>query len=243
MKVLEHYCLLRSLHLSENADERKRELEAITQLALVGKTTHRLGIVGNAWKFASTFESGNTRIEYLVKAIKSYKEAYAIKTDPYDGPYLDAFSNMIFIGHLLDLEGRPDWNDVLERVTGEASDKNTKESHQKSKEKLVKFLVQFNEELDDVHPNDMDVSALLGMTEVGVCKLLLSDKKTDDIVKDITDRFSEAFKLLNSARQNRIEVAQLSFLIGQEKLAETQEQSDLKKEALEKVKESLLMYR
>ena len=224
VKVLEHFCLLRSLNLTKGDEaERQQELDMITKLAVIGRTTLRLGIVGNAYKFASSFESTKTgRVKLLNKALQYYKEAYAIKSDPYNGPYLDAFSNVIFISYLLSREAKLDINLAFK----EFSDK-----------KPLVFLREFHQQLDDKDPEDMDISVLLGMTEVSMCLLILTHEGDEDqIVKDTCARFNETFNLLHSPRQIRMEIAQLDFLINQPAFEKK------KVEFLKKIRYSLSVY-
>lgn len=222
VKVLEHFCLLRSLNLSANKDDRAKEIEMIERLAIVGQTTLRLGIVGNAYKFASAHATTkDERIADLKKALSFYKRAYDLKKDPYDGAYLDALSNVIFIGYLLYLEGAISKEEIFKPITDLQP---------------VEYLEAQHARLDDIDPDDTDISALLGMAEAGYGLILISENPTDKLLDDIISRFHKVFQLMHSLRQIRIEKRQLRFLIDQKKLPKE------KKEALEKILEALELY-
>ncbi|MAZ26276.1 MAG: hypothetical protein CL868_04250 [Cytophagaceae bacterium] len=221
VKVLEHFCLLRSMNLSKVQGMREAEIDMIVKLALVGKTTLRLGIVGNAYKFAALDARGEERIQLLETSLSYYKEAYILKKDPYDGAYLDALSNIIFIGYLLELEGKLDLKDLFKEFT-----------QLKPKE----FLEEQVKKLDDIDPDDTDISALLGMAEAGFGLLLVTDEDPDKLLKHIIADFHKVFQLMHSLRQIRIEKRQLEFLIGQEKIPAN------KRDALERVLEALELY-
>ena len=225
MKVLEHFCLLRSHNFSENAAERLEELNLVTKLSEIGKTTLRLGIVGNAYKFASTHETGKKRIDYLNKALQFYQDAYKTSKDPYNGKSLDALSNMIFLAYLLKGYDQLDFNDLFKTITTEEP---------------VAYLKQFHKQLDDYDPNDLDISVLLGMTEMSFCLLLLNEDSNEDeqILADINKRFAETFQILHSSRQIRIEIAQIDFLLSHDTII-----SKEKIEVLLKIKEALLRYK
>ena len=199
LKVLEHFCLLRSHNFSEDAEKRLAELDQVTKLAMIGKTTLRLGVVGNAYKFASAYEQPKKRDLYLKFALDYYTEAFMINSDLYDGNSLDAFSNMVFIAYLLEGYGHGSLKALFERFT--------------TKDPLT-YLRDFHKQLDDVDPEDLDISVLLGMTEVSFCLLLLDKDETQEeqLFAEINKRFNETFRLLHSARQIRIEIAQIEFL-------------------------------
>ncbi len=225
MKVLEHFCLLRSLNFSKEAAERKEELELVTKLALIGKTTLRLGIVGNCYKFASMHEKGEKQLEYLQIALNYYTQAYEHSTNPYDGKTLDAFSNIVFLSYLLEAHGKGSLKAQLKKYT---------------RKPAFTYLSEFLKHLDDVDPADLDISVLLGMTEVSFGMLLLNPSKDSDseILDEINKRFAEAFQILHSSRQIRIELAQLDFLLSHEAIIPKE-----KVNSLLKVRESLLRFK
>ncbi len=225
MKVLEHFCLLRSLNFSKDAAERKEELDLVTKLALIGKTTLRLGIVGNCYKFASMHEKGEKQLQYLQTALDYYTEAYDNSTNPYDGKTLDAFSNIVFLSYLLEAYGKGNLKNQLNKYT---------------KKPVFAYLSDFLKHLDDVDPADLDISVLLGMTEVSFGMLLVNSEKGGDqvILDELNKRFAEAFQILHSSRQIRIELAQLDFLLSHESVIPKEKASSLLK-----VKESLLRFK
>ncbi len=225
MKVLEHFCLLRSLNFSKDAAERKEELDLITKLALIGKTTLRLGIVGNCYKFASMFEKGDKQQHFLELALQYYTEAYDNSTDPYDGKTLDAFSNIVFLAYIRECYGKNSLKNELKKYT---------------KKPVYAYLQEFLKHLDDVDPADLDISVLLGMTEVSFGMLLVNTEKDGEqvILDEINRRFAEGFQILHSKRQIRIELAQLDFLLSHEVVLPKEKTKNLLK-----VKESLMRFK
>ena len=225
MKVLEHFCLLRSHNFSDKAEERLEQLEQVTKLAMIGKTTLRLGVVGNAYKFASMKETPKKRDLYLKFALDYYSEAFLMNNDLYDGNSLDAFSNMVFIGYILQGYEQADLSKIFQQFT--------------DKDPLT-YLKDFHKNLDDFDPEDLDISVLLGMTEVSFCLLLLQEDGQEDqtLLDEINKRFSETFSLLHSTRQIRIEIAQIDFLLSHPQVIDQNKQ-----DVLSKIREALLRYK
>ncbi|WGK63968.1 DUF7379 domain-containing protein [Croceiramulus getboli] len=197
VKVLEHFCLLRSLNLSAHLEQLEQELEEISKLGIVGRTSTRLNIVGNAYKFATQYTKGQKRLNYLLLALESYTESYRRNRDPLDAQSLDAVSNMILCGHLLESEGDFKLKKHLSEFTELAP---------------VAFCEELLERLKEADPKGLDVSSLIGVTEISFCLLLLTDNREEEIVNQINDYFEDTFQLLNSKKRMRIERLQIKFL-------------------------------
>ena len=101
------------------------------------------------------------------------------------------------------------------------------------------YLKDFHKNLDDFDPEDLDISVLLGMTEVSFCLLLLQEDGQEDqtLLDEINKRFSETFSLLHSTRQIRIEIAQIDFLLSHPQVIDQNKQ-----DVLSKIREALLRY-
>ncbi|MGB5943461.1 MAG: CHAT domain-containing protein [Leeuwenhoekiella sp.] len=228
MQVLERFCLLRSLHLPQEKEKREADFHQITKLDLIGKTTTRLGIVGNAYKFNSLF--GDTdKWDNLQKAFQKYKEAHNLSLDRYDGPSLDAFSNMVILALILEPKGL---FDVAELLTEKKAEENDNRA-----ELLADYVASFRKLVEQVDKDEKDISVLIGMAEIGICQILLADsaKKEQQALEEINSYFEKAYKLLNSKRHILMEEKQMDFLIAQDFSVE-------KKKLLEAVKTGLRRY-
>ena len=134
------------------------------------------------------------------------------------------FSNMVFIGYILQGYEQADLSKIFQQFT--------------DKDPLT-YLKDFHKNLDDFDPEDLDISVLLGMTEVSFCLLLLQEDGQEDqtLLDEINKRFSETFSLLHSTRQIRIEIAQIDFLLSHPQVIDQNKQ-----DILSKIREALLRY-
>jgi len=225
IKALEQYCLVQSYRLDDNIELAKQSkeknavndtiaeyLSEIKLLTLAGRNSNRLNIVGNAFKQTAKYFDGKHKIEQLKMAYDYYSESLEISSDKYSGQYLDAISNMIFIGYILELLGddklikRINENRVFENLT----DLNT-------------YLREFYNELDDFDKADLDISVLIGMTEISYAILLVSDNNDGGHDQKILKWYKEIFQLLYSPRYIKIEIAQINFLLDYVKSTEVKD--------------------
>ena len=201
IEALEQYCIIKTNRIQK--DTLVEDLNEIEFLTMIGKNPSRLNIVGNAYKMASKLlESTKERIEYLKKAFSFYEESYKASTDPYSGDALDATSNLIFIGHILELLGDMK---LLDRLNASAAFESIVD--------VKMYLQEFHEELEDFDKTDLDVSVLIGMAEASYGLLLLNSKFKPNMELKIIDRFKHIFRLLYSPRYIKNEVLQIEFLL------------------------------
>ncbi len=214
IKALEQYCIVQA-HLVEEklkqAQQGKQKTktlkiveEYITEIAfltLAGKNASRLNIVGNAYKLTAKYLEIEKKIEHLNIAFNYYEEAYKSTSDKYDGQSLDAESNRIFIAYFLKLLKD---DGAMDRILESKGLKNISD--------LDKYLEEFYKELDDYDTSDLDISVLIGMTEVSYCRILLTGEH-EVLDKKILRLYKETFELLFSARYIKIEISQINFLL------------------------------
>ncbi len=201
IEALEQYCIIKTNHL-----DRKTlvyDLKEIEFLTLVGKNPCRLNIVGNAYKLASThLETNKEKIEYLKRAFAMYVDSYKTSINKYDGNSLDAMSNLIFVGHIIELLG----DDKLEdAIANSGAFENSVD--------IKSYLIDFHQELEDYDKTDLDVSVLIGMAEANFGLMLINNKFKPNIEIDIIERFKHVFQLLYSPRYIKNEIIQIDFLL------------------------------
>ncbi|WP_452226195.1 CHAT domain-containing protein [Lacinutrix cladophorae] len=201
IEALEQYCIIKTNHL--NNKTLINDLQEIEFLTLVGKNPCRLNIVGNAYKLASThLESKNKKIEYLKKAFAMYVDSYKTSTNKYDGNSLDAMSNLIFIGHIIELLDDEKLEDL---IANSGAFENSVD--------IKSYLIDFHQELEDYDKTDLDVSVLIGMAEANFGLMLINNNFKPNIEIDIIDRFKDVFQLLYSPRYIKNEIIQIDFLL------------------------------
>ncbi len=201
IEALEQYCIIKTHNLHEKT--LKEDLREIEFLTLVGKNPSRLNIVGNAYKYASIkAKTKKEKVAYLLHSFQYYEKAFSASTDRYDGGYLDALTNMVFLGYILELQGEQKLLDRLNESSAFAPIKD-----------VEAYLRDFNKQLDDYDKDDLDVSVLIGMAETSYGLLLLKSNFKPTIELDIIDKFKHIFKLLYSPRYIRIELLHIDFLL------------------------------
>lgn len=215
IKALEQYCLVQSYRLKgiiASAKKSKKKdvvekaiaeyLNEIRLLTLAGRNASRLNIVGNAYKLTAKYLDDKEEIEQLKTAYSYYNEAMEMATDKYSGQYLDALSNMLLIGHILETLGdkklleRLKSNKIFEAVTD-----------------LVKYLTDYCQELDDFDKADLDISVLIGMTEISYAILLISNNNEEYHDQKILGWYKEIFYQIYSPRYIKMEILQIDFLL------------------------------
>jgi len=215
IKALEQYCLVQSYRLNDTIEAAKKSkkkdavanviidyLNEIRLLTLAGRNASRLNIVGNAYKLTAKYLDGKEEIEQLKTAYSYYNEAMEMTTDKYSGQYLDALSNILFIGQILESLGdekllkRLKANKIFEEVTD-----------------LPKYLIDYRQELDDFDKADLDISVLIGMTEISYAILMISNNNDTHHDQKILGWYKEIFHQIYSPRYIKIEILQIDFLL------------------------------
>jgi len=215
IKALEQYCLVQSYRLhdiiqSAKASKKKdavalamsEYLNEIRLLTLAGRNASRLNIVGNAYKLTAKYLEGKEKIDQLKTAYSYYSEAMEMASDKYSGQYLDALSNMLFIGHVLEMLGD---EKLLKRLQ--------KNKLFKDVNNLPKYLTEYRQELDDFDKADLDISVLIGMTEISYAILLISNDNKDKHDQKILGWYKDIFNQIYSPRYIKIEMSQIDFLL------------------------------
>ena len=123
-------------------------------------------------------------------------------TDKHSGQYLDALSNMLFIGYILENLGDIKLCDRIK--TNKTFDKVTN---------LLKYLKDFRQELDDFDKEDLDISVLIGMTEISYAILLVSENNDEHQEQKILKWYKDIFHQIYSPRYIKIEISQIDFLL------------------------------
>ena len=201
VEALERYCTIKVYQMrKENV---KETLQEIDMLALVGKNPNRLNIIGNAYKFASIFVTAKTqKMAYLEKALEKYTSSLMASEDRFDGGYLDAITNIIFIGHILELRGQ---GTLLQRLESIGILSNGKDP--------ISYLSEFYHELEAYDMSDTDISVQIGMTETKYGLMLLKDGFDPSENIDLKKRYKNIFDLMYSPRYIKIEIHQINFLL------------------------------
>ncbi len=214
IKALEQYCTVQSSRLKDDIEEAKKSkkanavkdtisayLDEIKLLTLAGRNASRLNIVGNTYKQTARYLPKNEEIEYLQYAFEYYKESLDTSNDKFSGQYLDALSNLISIAH------------ILESLNGKKMLTLLKESKTfKKVNNLEKFLDDFYKELDDFDKADLDISVLIGMTEVSYAILLINPDNKSHREDTILSWYKQIFQQMYSQRYINIEIEQIDFL-------------------------------
>ena len=201
IEALEQFCIIKTNYIKEETI--LDDLKEIEFLILIGKNPSRLNIVANAYKLASTIlKSAEDQKFYLKKAFSIYEESYKISTDKYDGNALDAMSNLIFIGHILELLGD---TKLLVRMNESTAFENVVD--------VKTYLQDFHQELEDYDKTDLDISVLIGMAEANYGLMLLNSDFSPNLEGQIIDRFKHVFQLLYSPRYIKYEIVQIDFLL------------------------------
>ncbi|MBP0904347.1 CHAT domain-containing protein [Mariniflexile gromovii] len=215
IKALEQYCVVLATRLKNDIDEAKKSRKAnavndvITKyisnvefLTLAGRNSRRLNIVGNTYKHTAKYLEPKKEIEYLNIAFEYYSEALDATDDRFSGQYLDALSNMVFIAFILENLGG-----------GKLLNQLQKNKTFKQVRNLEEFLENFYKELDDFDKADLDISVLIGMTEVSYAILLINPNNKNHQEETILMWYRQIFQQIYSPRYISIEIEQIEFLL------------------------------
>lgn len=215
IKALEQYCMVLSSRLKSDVLEAKATKKAnavndtITKyisnvefLTLAGRNARRLNIVGNTYKHTAKYLDPKKEIEFLNIAFEYYSEALGATDDRFSGQYLDAFSNMVFIAYILESLGN---EKLLTQLQKSKTFKQVKN--------LEEFLENFYKELDDFDKADLDISVLIGMTELSYAILLINPNNKNHQEETILIWYKQLFQQLYSPRYISIEIDQIGFLL------------------------------
>ncbi|MEN1784927.1 MAG: CHAT domain-containing protein [Bacteroidota bacterium] len=201
IEALEQYCTLKTYQM--NADNVKDHLEEIELLKLVGQNTNRLNIIANAHKFASLYITDEEeKSKLLLSALELYAHGFAVATNPYDGGYLDALTNIIFLGHILELRGHGSLMERLRTMALLGKDID-----------VLPYLLNFYQDLKAYDISDSDLSVQIGITETKYCLMLLKNDFRPAIELDIIAKYDRIFSLMYSPRYIAIEIQQIGFLL------------------------------
>lgn len=209
--ALEQYCIIKTRKFEKTTLE--EELQEIEFLSLIGRNPGRINIIANAYKFASmkldvkpkskrkTKTVDKDAIYYLLKAFKAYAESFSISNDLYEADCLDAATNMIFIGHILELNGE---STLLAHLK-------TCEAFTGVKDIKTNFLTLYK----DIYTKDtsnVDLEVRIGMAELGYALALFKDNFVANKEFDIVNKFKNVFQQLYSPRYISIQLLQISFI-------------------------------
>ncbi len=200
IEALEKYCILKTYEINvKNAKDYLQEIELLT---LVGKNPKRLTIVANAYKIASLTAADADKLQLLNQALECYRQAFVAAKNKFDGAYLDAITNIIFIGYILEINGKGTLAERLNQLQllGKGVDVPT-------------YLINFYQTLKDYDLSDSDISVQIGMTETKYCLMLLKNDFKPDLDLDIISKYEHIFNLMYSPRYIRIELRQIDFLL------------------------------
>lgn len=203
--ALEQYCIIKTRKFSkETLEEDLREIEF---LCLIGENPSRLNIIANAYKFASTKFSVRSKIEkasaitYLSKAFTNYHKSFSASSDLYDADCLDAITNMILIGHILEGLGEKTLLDHLKTCEAFAEIKDIK-TH----------VLMLYKDIETKERLNVDLDVRISIAEAEYALLLFKNNFVADPALDITTKFKNVFLQLYSPRYIQIELLQIGFL-------------------------------
>ncbi|WP_372756201.1 CHAT domain-containing protein [Mariniflexile sp.] len=215
IKALEQYCMVLSSVVKSDilkAKESKKPdavneviskyIATVEFLTLAGRNARRLNIVGNTYKHTAKYLDSKKEIEYLKIAFEYYNEALDATDDRFSGQYLDALSNMIFTAFVLESLGN---EKLLPQLQKSKAFKHVKN--------LEEFLENLYKELDEFDKADLDISVLIGMTEVSYAILLINPNNKNHHEETILMWYKQIFQQLYSPRYISIEIEQIGFLL------------------------------
>lgn len=209
--ALEQYCIIKTRNFDKSTLE--EELKEIEFLALIGRNPGRINIIANAYKFASMQLKANPiskrktkavekdAIYYLSKAFDGYAESFSISNDLYDPHCLDSITNMIFIGHILELQGE---GTLIEHL-------GTCEAFSGIKDIKTHILTLYKD-ITTKDTSNVDLEVRIGISEVGYALKLFKANFAANIKLDIVHKFKDVFQQLYSPRYISVELLQISFL-------------------------------
>ena len=205
IQALEQYCIIKTRMFEKPTLE--VDLNEIKLLCLVGENPSRLNIIANAYKFASMQFKASTKvgktevISYLSKAFDNYARSFSISTDPYDAQCLDATTNMIFIGHILEELGD-------KTLLGHLK---TCEAFEGVKD-IRTHLLTIYKNINTKETSNVDLDVRIGIAEAEYALLLFKNNFIADAKIDLVTKFKDVFLQLYSPRYINIEVLQIGFL-------------------------------
>lgn len=212
--ALEQYCIIKTRKFTKATLE--EELKEIELLCLVGENPSRLNIIANAYKFASMRlkaskkpkgKTKTTKAEnidaafYLSKAFANYQKSFSISNDIYDAQCLDAMTNMIFIGHILESLGEKTIIDHLE----------TCEAFSGVKDVRTHVLTLYKD-INTKDTSNVDLEVRISIAEAQFALILFKNNFVANTKLDIISKFKDVFLQLYSPRYINIELMQIGFL-------------------------------
>ncbi len=209
--ALEQYCIIKTRKFEKNTLE--EELQEIEFLSLIGRNPGRINIIANAYKFASMKLNVNTKskrkaknadkdaIYYLSKSFDNYKESFFISNDIYDAQCLDSLTNMIFIGHILELYEQ---ETLLERLK-------TCETFYGIKDVKTHILTLYKD-IATKDTSNVDLEVRIGIAEASYALQLFKNDFVANTKLDIVNKFKDVFLQLYSPRYISVELLQIGFL-------------------------------
>jgi CHAT domain-containing protein/pimeloyl-ACP methyl ester carboxylesterase len=224
MKALKQYCTILTYKLDKT--NIKEYIPTIENLILIGRNPNRLNIVGNAHKIGAQFAGAAEKIKYLKRAFDYYKLSIELNDDRLNGEYLDAISNLIYIGHLLKLNKDNTLDTCISEGVLFAPYDN-----------IADFLENFSKELEDKKDTDSDLSILIGKAELSFGMLLLTsgdEAKESALMNYVIKQYQDVFQLIYSPRYIKIEIRQVEFI---QSFLKPKDKKKIKQ--LENIKESL----
>lgn len=234
--ALEQYCIIKTRNFKKETLE--EDLNEIEFLALVGRNPCRVNIIANAYKMASktlrvTPKSKRRSktvqkdaLYYLTKAFEGYKESFSLSTELYDSHCLDAVTNMLLIGHILETLGEEKLTDRLKTINGFNKVSNVK--------------THLLNEYKDIYTKDtsnVDLEVRIGISETSYALSLFKNDFKGNTKLDLVQEFKDVFQQLYSPRYINIEIEQIQFLEHYIKNSIILKQLKKIKEEIEKLKE------
>lgn len=202
MKALKQYCTLLTFYLEK--EELDEDLQIIENLNLIGINATRLNIIGNSYKIGAQFVSEDNQIQKLQKAFDAYEKSILLEPKKLSGVYLDAISNLVYLGTILKLNKDKTLDKCLKRNRVFAPYKRVEE-----------FLEHLVTELEEDKETDSDLSILIGKAEISLALLLMTrnNKAKIGALKDsVMNQYQEVFELIYSPRYIKIEIKQLQCI-------------------------------
>ena len=146
--------------------------------------------------------------------------------DELSGEYLDAISNLVYIGYLLKLN--------KDRTLDKCLKKDVIFTPYKS---IVEFLENLVKKFEENRESDSDLSILIGKAEISLALLLITPTnkaKVASLKDKVIKQYQDVFELIYSPRYIKIEIKQIQCIRA---LIITKDKSKLN--ALESIEKSL----
>ncbi len=201
MKALEQYCINKTYY-EITKDSHDAILKRIENLLLIGKNPSRLNIVGNAFKHATVHVKGKKKQEYLISSYQKYKTSIE-NNQKRKGDYYDALSNIIYVGHLLEKEKES----TLLACLHESGLMDAAEND------IDAYLKDIYQNLDSSNKAEMKIYKFLGIIEICLCQMIVTDMDEKVLSTEIIDRYLELFRIFFSPRYIKMEIKEIEFFL------------------------------